>query len=70
MSNDTNTETKTASRKSPSHYVYHVRDGKEKGYFTKIGAAWPHSDGKGLNAQLEIFPLDGRITLRVVSEKK
>ena len=27
-------------------------------------------DGKGFNVQLECVPLDGRITLRVASEKK
>lgn len=60
----------SAPSKSPSHVAYQIRDGKDKGYFTRIGAAWPHKDGKGFNIQIECVPLDGRITLRVVSEKK
>jgi hypothetical protein len=30
---------------------------------------WAHNDGKGFNIQIETVPLDGRITLRVPSEK-
>ena len=68
---DTNPETKTAS-KAPSHVAYHVRDRGEgqKGYWTRIGSAWAHNDGKGFNIQLEVAPLDGRISLRIASEKK
>ena len=67
---DTNTTTSTSS-KTPSHVAYQVRDrdGK-KGFWTRIGSAWAHSDGSGLNIQLECVPLDGRITLRVASEKE
>jgi len=38
--------------------------------WNRIGAAWAHADGKGFNLQIEAVPLDGRITLRVVSENK
>jgi len=49
-----------------------VRDGGEgkKGFWTRIGAAWAHADGKGFNIQLDVAPLDGSIALRVQSEKK
>ena len=64
-------ETQTATSKSPSHVVYQVRDREgSKGFFTRIGAAWPHKDGNGFNIQIESVPLDGRITLRVATEKK
>ena len=68
---DTNT-TQQTSPKAPSHIVYQVRDRGEgrKAFWTRIGSAWAHSDGKGFNVQLECVPLDGRITLRVASEKK
>jgi hypothetical protein len=57
--------------KSPSHVAYHVRDREDgKGFWTRIGSAWVHGDAKGFNVQLETVPLDGRVTLRVVSEKK
>ena len=64
------TDTKTTASKTPSHIAYHVRDGKDKGFFTRIGAAWAHKDGQGFNIQVDVIPLDGRIVLRVASEKK
>lgn len=69
MSNTT--ETQTTSSKSPSHVVYQVRDREgSKGFFTRIGAAWPHKDGKGFNVQIDAVPLDGRLALRVMTEAK
>ena len=68
------TDTKTndtAGSKAPTHVAYQVRDrdGK-KGFWTRIGSAWPHTDGNGFNIQLDgLVPLDGRITLRVVTDK-
>jgi hypothetical protein len=56
--------------KAPSHIAYHVRENDEKGYWTRIGAAWAHKDGKGFNIQVDVTPFSGRITLRVASEKK
>lgn len=56
---------------APSHVAYHVRErGHDESFWTRIGAAWPHADGKGFSIQVETVPLDGRITLRVPSEKK
>ena len=67
---DTKTNENTGS-KAPTHIAYQVRDREgKKGFWTRIGSAWPHADGKGFNIQLEVVPLDGRITLRVASEKK
>ena len=62
------TESAHSSSKAPTLIAYHVRDGsQDKGFWTRIGAAWPHKDGKGFNVQLEVVPLDGRISLRPVS---
>lgn len=67
----TNTETAPASGKAPTHIAYQVREGKnDKSYWTRIGAAWQHRDGKGFNLQLQSVPLDGNIQLRVASEDK
>jgi hypothetical protein len=68
----TNSTTRaTSGNKAPSHIVYQVRDREgKKGFWTRIGSAWPHQDGKGFNVQIEAVPLDGRITLRVATEKK
>lgn len=64
------TDTNTKS-KSPTHLVYHVRDGSGgKGFWTRIGAAWAHTDGNGFNVQVDCVPLDGRLTLRIASDKK
>jgi hypothetical protein len=71
MTDSTTTTNQTASAKTPSHIAYQVRDREGgKGFFTRIGAAWQHKDGKGFNVQLDCVPLDGRISLRVASEKK
>ena len=64
------TNNDTAS-KAPTHVAYQVRDREGgKGFWTRIGSAWAHKDGKGFNVQLDVVPLDGRITLRVATEKK
>lgn len=67
-----NTETISTPSKHPTHYVYHVRDRNngQKGTWTRIGAAWAHTDGQGFNVQFDCVPLDGRITLRVPSDKQ
>lgn len=62
-------DTQTTS-KTPSHVAYHVKDGNSgKGFWTRIGAAWAHADGNGFNIQFDLLPPDGRITLRVASDK-
>ena len=67
----TTEKTESTASKAPSHIVYQVRDREgQKGFFTRIGAAWPHKDGKGFSIQIDAVPLDGRITLRVASETK
>ncbi|MBX9791386.1 MAG: hypothetical protein K2Y37_20895 [Pirellulales bacterium] len=69
MSDNTHTNEKTGS-KTPSHIAYQVRDrgDNKKSFWTRIGVAFEHADK---NIQLDgLVPLDGRITLRVDSEKK
>lgn len=64
---DTNT---TAASKTPSHIAYQVRkSNSDKGYWTRIGAAWANANGNGFNIQLDAVPVDGRITLMFASEK-
>lgn len=55
---------------APTHIAYHVKKGKEKSYWTRIGAAWMHKDGKGFNIQLDLLPPYGEISLRVPSDEK
>jgi hypothetical protein len=67
MSNATN----ESAGKAPTHIAYHVRDREgKKGFWTRIGSAWAHNDGKGFNIQLDCLPVDGRISLRVAGEEK
>ncbi len=62
--------TNAAPSKAPSHVAYQVRNNDgQKGIWTRIGGAWPHSDGQGFNILLDALPIDGRITLRIPSEK-
>jgi hypothetical protein len=71
MTDSTTKTNETASSKTPSHIAYQVRDREGgKGFFTRIGAAWQHKDSNGFNVQLDCVPLDGRVVLRVASEKK
>ncbi len=67
----TDTKTTATSAKQPSHIAYHVRnrEGKDS-LWTRIGAAWPHADAKGFNIQIDCVPLDGRISIRLPSDKK
>lgn len=68
MTDNTNT---AVAGKAPSHIAYQVRDRENgKSFWTRVGSAWPHADGKGFNVQLEAMPIDGRITLRIPSETK
>ena len=63
--------TQPTTSKAPTHIAYHVRDREgQKAIFTRIGEAWPHKDGNGFNILIHSVPLDGRVTLRVASEKK
>lgn len=67
----TDTTTTAPTAKTPSHIAYQVRDREgQKGFWTRIGSAWAHADGKGFNIQLEALPVDGRISLRIPSESK
>lgn len=61
---------KPREAKLPSFIAYHVAEKSEsKSFWTRIGAAWDHEDGKGFTLQLDLVPVDGgRIVLRAPSE--
>jgi hypothetical protein len=40
------------------HAVYVVEGEGDSAFWTKIGAAWLHQDGKGFNIQLSCVPLN------------
>ena len=55
----------------PTHIAYHVQKHTDKeGFWTRIGSAWSHADGKGFSIQLNSTPVDGRIALRVSKDER
>lgn len=63
MSND-------KTNRAPTHELFTLKDNaKGKAFWTKIGAAWPHKDGKGFDLSLNAIPLDGRIVMREPKEE-
>lgn len=59
------------SNGKPSHKVFVVEnrdtdaDTEQGGFWTRVGSAWPHKDGKGLNIQLVPgVAVHGRVVLR------
>ncbi len=63
--------TNTAKNK-PSHHVYTVREGGQNGsdFWTKVGVAFTHNDGKGFSLLLEAMPFDGKLTIRTIDAKE
>lgn len=67
----TDTFNKPATSKTLSHFAYQVREREGgKSIWTPIGRVVRHADDKGFTVYTDAVPLDGRITLRVASEKK
>jgi hypothetical protein len=56
--------------KKPTHIAFHVKNlNDDKSFWTRVGAAWEHKDGKGLSVQLDCIPVDGRLELRIPEDK-
>ncbi|MGK2742634.1 hypothetical protein ACSHT0_17315 [Tepidicaulis sp. LMO-SS28] len=47
----------------PTHHACQAIETKERVIWNRIGAAWPHKNGKGFNIKLDSVPLDGEIVL-------
>jgi hypothetical protein len=54
----------TTEPNTPTFQAWHVTKKGEDVFWTKVGAAWPHRDGKGLSLQLSVIPMNGQIVLR------
>ncbi len=54
----------TTEPKTPAFQAWHVINKGDNSFWTKVGAAWPHRDGKGLSLQLSVIPISGQIVLR------
>lgn len=59
-----NSQPTAQTAKAPDYLAWHVTQRNDKSYWTKVGAAWSHKDGKGISVQLDSHPIDGRIVLR------
>jgi hypothetical protein len=44
--------------------AYTVKETKGQTFWTKVGVAFPHKDGKGFNVMLDAVPVDGKLTIR------
>ncbi|ACK50907.1 conserved hypothetical protein [Methylocella silvestris BL2] len=69
-SNNYKAGSKARETKAPAFIAWHVAEKTDsKSFWTRIGAAWDHEDGKGLTLQLDLVPVSGgRIVLRTPSE--
>ena len=58
-------------KQMPAYEVFAVDSGSgDKGFWTKIGAAWPHEDGQGFSLKLSLIPFAGQsIHLRAFEAK-
>ncbi len=59
----------SSENKSPALIAYHIRKTQEKSYWDRVGVAFQHKDGQGFDLVLESVPVDGRVALRMPTEK-
>jgi hypothetical protein len=58
------TEMKRKQKTIRPHGVFVVDGEGENAFWTKIGAAFPHEDGKGFNILLTAVPVNGKLVVR------
>jgi len=54
----------SSKSKKPTHEAFVVTGEGESAFWTKLGAVWPHDDGKGYNVELVALPLTGKLVIR------
>lgn len=57
------------TKNKPSFIAYTVEGQGKQASWTRIGAAWPHQHGEGLNIDLGALPINGRIVLMPPKEE-
>ena len=50
--------------KQPDFIVNTVKGEGRNAFWLRIGAAWMHEDGEGMNIRLDALPLNDRLVLR------
>lgn len=67
-SDDMNTETSSANTSDRYDVLvvenYEDGAGAEKANWTRVGVAFPHKDGNGLNVELRAIPVSGKLVIR------
>lgn len=53
----------------PTHRLYRVNGQGKSTHWREIGAALPNRDGQRFSLACEAMPLQGRIVMRVITEK-
>ena len=66
----TTTNAAKTEPKTPAFQAWHVTNKGDDSIWTKVGAAWPHRDGKGLSLIHSVIPMNGQIVLRTPSPKQ
>ena len=63
-------ENGTQGRK-PDFVAYQIQETQDgKDIWNRIGAAWRHKDGHGVELTLNSLPVNGRVTLRELREER
>lgn len=60
----------TQETNRPTHIIWLVTGELDKSHWTRIGAAWPNRDGKGMSLVFNAYPTTGRIMLREVEQNE
>lgn len=61
----------TTQGRKPDFVAYQVQETQDgKGIWNRIGAAWRHKDGQGVELTLNSLPINGRVTLRELREER
>lgn len=58
------------TNKRPTHVIWQVTGEGEQSRWTRVGAAWPNRDGKGLRLVFDAVPVTGRTMLREIGEQQ
>lgn len=62
--------TKQTKTNKPTHELFHVIGDGETARWTKIGVAWQHKDGEGMNLAVNYTPLtEGKMVVRKIKTK-
>ena len=59
----------TTKENTPDLVAYFVTERGGKNFWTRIGAAWVHEDGKGYGLRLDLVPATGAAGRIVLREK-